>query len=62
MAVSLSNAHALSHEEAGGAVETLAYYCTACFVADDVRRGRLMGHDGIQVIDSLHHEVSGGVR
>jgi len=55
MAVSLSNAHALSHEDAGGAVETLAYYCTACFVADDVRRGRLMGHDGIQVIDTLQH-------
>ena len=54
MAVSLSDAHALSHDDAGGA-ETLAYYCTACFVADDLRRGRLMGHDGIQVIDTVEH-------
>jgi len=61
MALSLNDAHTLSHEDAGG-VETLAYYCTACFVADDVHRGRLMGHDGIQVIDTLHHEIPGGVR
>ena len=62
MAVSLSDAHTLSHEDPGGGDETLAYYCTACFVADDVHRGRLMGHDGIQVVDTLHHEIPGGVR
>lgn len=61
MATSLSDAHVLSHEDAGG-VETFAYYCTGCFVADEVHRGRLMGHDGIQVIDTLHHEIPGGVR
>ena len=58
MAVRLSDARALSHEDAGGAVETLAYYCAACFVADDVRRGRLLGHDGIQVIDTLQHTAN----
>ena len=62
MAVSLGDARALSHEDAAGAVETLAYYCTSCFTADDLRRGRLMGHDGIQVIDTLHHETPSGVR
>ena len=62
MAECLIDAYVLSHEDAGGTVETIAYYCTNCRVDDDVRRGRLMGHDGIQIIDSLQYQQAHDLR
>ena len=51
-AVSLLDAHVIAHEDDGG-TETYAYFCNACHADDDLRRGRLIGHDGIQIIDTL---------
>lgn len=62
MAVSLLDARVVAHEDADGSVETIAYYCDACHVDDDVRRGRLMGHDGSHVVDTLRFLVTNGVR
>jgi hypothetical protein len=56
-AVSLAEARVIAHEDVHGGVETFAYYCNSCQVDDDLRRGRLIGHDGIQVIDSLRFQV-----
>jgi hypothetical protein len=57
-AVSLSDARVVAHEEANGGAETFAYYCNSCHVDDDLRRGKLLGHDGIQVIDTLRFHVT----
>jgi hypothetical protein len=62
MAVSLIDAHVVAHEEAGGAVETFAYYCNACYTVDDLHRGRLLGHDGIPVIDTLRFQLHADLR
>jgi len=62
MAVSLLDAHVIAHEDSAGSVETIAYYCTACHVDDDVRRGRLIGHDGSHVVDTLRFQLPNGVR
>ena len=56
MAVSLADARAIAHEEVSGGTESFAYYCNACYVVDDLRRGRLLGNDGIQVIDTLRFQ------
>ena len=61
-AVSLLETRVIAHEDASGTVETIAYYCTACFVDDDARRGRLIGHDGSHVVDTLRFKVPHGVR
>jgi hypothetical protein len=60
-AVSLLDAHMIAHEDDGG-TETYAYFCNSCHVDDDLRRGRLIGHDGIQVIDSLRFQPQAIVR
>ena len=60
-AVSLLDAHVIGHEEDGG-TETYAYFCNACHVHDDLRRGRLIGHDGLQVIDTLRFQPQASVR
>ena len=62
MAVSLAEAKVVAHEEANGGTESFAYYCNSCYVDDDLRRGRLIGHDGIQVIDSLRLQVHASAR
>jgi hypothetical protein len=62
MAVSLLDARVLAHEDVDGSVETIAYYCDTCQVDDDVRRGRLIGHDGSHVVDTLRFLVTNGVR
>jgi hypothetical protein len=60
-AVSLLDAHVIAHEDDRG-TETYAYFCNACHVDDDLRRGRLIGHDGIQVIDTLQFQAQASVR
>ena len=62
MAVSLADAKVVAHDEANGGNESFAYYCNSCYVDDDLRRGRLIGHDGIQVIDSLRIQVHANAR
>lgn len=57
MAVRLIDAFVIAHEDAHGSVETFAYYCTACHVHDDPRRGRLIGHDGAHIVDTLRFMV-----
>jgi hypothetical protein len=61
-AVRLLDARVIEHEDATGATETMAYYCTACYVDDDVRRGRLIGHDGSHVVDTLRFQMPPSVR
>jgi hypothetical protein len=62
MAVRLLDAHVIAHEDAVGMRETIAYYCNSCHTHDDVRRGRLFGHDGSHVVDTLHFQLPPGVR
>lgn len=62
VAVPLSAAHVISREDALGTNETIAYYCDACHAHDDVRRGRLLGHDGSWVVDTLHFQLPSGIR
>jgi hypothetical protein len=62
MAVSLLDARIIAHEDVTGSVETIAYYCTSCHVDDDVRRGRLTGHDGGPIVDTLRFQLPNGVR
>ncbi len=57
MAVSLLEAHVIAHEDAIGSAETFAYYCTSCHVHDDIRRGRLLGHDGDHIVDTLRFQA-----
>jgi hypothetical protein len=52
-AVRLVDAHVISRANINGSVETSAYYCDTCRVHDDVRRGRLLGHDRHPVVDTL---------
>jgi hypothetical protein len=61
-AVPLKDAHVIAREDAPGTNETIAYYCNTCHTHDDDRRGRLLGHDGSPVVDSLHFQVPPGVR
>lgn len=60
MAVRLRDAWVVAHEDAAGASETITYYCDACHAHDDPRRGRLMGHDGNHVVDSLRYLIPAG--
>jgi hypothetical protein len=62
MAVSLIDAHVVAHEDAHGGVETFAYYCNSCHVDDDLRRGCLIGHDGVQIIDTLRFQLHSELR
>jgi hypothetical protein len=62
MAVSLHDARVIAHEDDTGSIETIAYYCTSCHVDDDVRRGRLIGHDGSHIVDTLRFQIPNGVR
>jgi hypothetical protein len=62
MAVRLFDAHVIAYEDATGTAETIAYYCNTCQVHDDDRRGRLMGHDGSHVVDTLRFQLPPGVR
>jgi hypothetical protein len=62
MGVCLVDAHVIAHEDATGTRETIAYYCSACHTHDDVQRGRLVGHDGSHVVDTLHYQLPPGVR
>jgi hypothetical protein len=62
MAVRLSEAHVIAHEDATGTNETIAYFCNACHTHDDGRRGRLLGHDGSPVVDTLRFQLPPGVR
>lgn len=57
MAVRLLDAHIDAHEDPAGSLETIAYYCTNCRLADDTRRGRLVGHDDAPVIDELRFTI-----
>ena len=61
-AVRLTDAHVIAHEDAAGTCETVAYYCDTCHAADDVRRGRLVGHDGSHVVDTLRFQMPPSVR
>jgi hypothetical protein len=62
MAVRLRDAHVIAHEDVTGTHETIAYFCNACHTHDDARRGRLLGHDGSQVVDTLRFQLPPGVR
>jgi hypothetical protein len=62
MAVRLLDAHVIAHEDPAGIQETIEYYCNACHTHDDVRRGRLMGHDGSHIVDTLRFQLPPGVR
>jgi hypothetical protein len=62
MAASLADARVIVHEDANGGTESFAYYCNSCYVADDLRRGRLIGHDGVQVIDTLRFQLHASAR
>jgi hypothetical protein len=61
-AVRLQDAWVVAHEDAAGICETITYYCNVCHAHDDARRGRLMGHDGSQVVDSLRYQIPIGIR
>ena len=61
-AVRLTDAHVIAHEDAAGTCETVAYYCDTCHAADDGRRGRLVGHDGSNVVDTLRFQMPPSVR
>ena len=61
-AVPLKDAHVIAREDATGSSETIAYYCDTCHTHDDDRRGRLLGHDGSHVVDTLRFQVPPGVR
>lgn len=56
MAVRLLDSHIVAHDDVSGSAETMSYYCTACRLDDDSRRGRLTGHDGAQVVDHLRFQ------
>lgn len=56
-AVSLLDAFVIAHENALRSVETYAYYCHRCHVHDDPGRGRLAGHDGAHIVDTLRFLV-----
>lgn len=60
MAVSLVDARVIAHEDVTGSVETIAYYCNVCHLDDDARRGRLIGHDGSHVVDTLRFQAPHG--
>ena len=62
MAVPLVDAHVIAHEDPSGTTETIAYYCSACHAHDDGRRGRLIGHDGSHIVDTLRFQLPPGVR
>jgi hypothetical protein len=62
VAVPLNEAHVISREDATGTNETIFYFCNVCHTHDDNRRGRLIGHDGIPVVDTLHFQLPPGVR
>jgi hypothetical protein len=57
-ALCLEDAHIIAHEDTEGTTETFAFYCTACHAHDDVRRGRLLGHDGAHIVDTLRYTSS----
>lgn len=61
-AVKLADARSLAHEDADGLTETISYFCPACHTDDDMRRGRLLGHDGTPVMDILRYQVPPGAR
>jgi len=54
--------HTIAREDAGGTNETIAYYCDTCHVHDDARRGRLLGHDGSHVVDTLRFQTPASLR
>ena len=60
--VRLLDAHVIAHEDANGTQEAIAYYCNSCHAHDDARRGRLLGHDGNHVVDTLQFLLPPGVR
>ena len=62
MAVPLADAHVIAHEDASGTTETIGYYCDTCHAHDDARRGRLIGHDGSHIVDTLRFHLPPGVR
>ena len=62
VAVPLNEAHVISREDASGTNESIAYFCNTCHTHDDERRGRLIGHDGSHVVDTLHFQLPPGVR
>jgi hypothetical protein len=59
MAVRLLDSCVIEQEDTAGHEQTIAYYCHACHLGDDVRRGRLMGHDGSHVVDTLRFQGPG---
>ena len=61
-AVPLKDAHVIGREDATGTTESIAYYCNICHTHDDDRRGRLLGHDGSHVVDTLHFQMPPGVK
>jgi hypothetical protein len=62
VAVPLNEAHVIAREDATGINESIAYFCNTCHTHDDDRRGRLLGHDGSHVVDTLHFQLPPGVR
>jgi hypothetical protein len=57
LAIRLLDADVISDADSTGSVETIAYYCPGCHLHDDVRRGRLVGHDGEDVVDTVRFKV-----
>ncbi|HEX6313845.1 MAG TPA: hypothetical protein VFZ73_03265 [Gemmatimonadaceae bacterium] len=47
----------MSTEDPSGTREIITYYCDACHAHDDLRRGRLLGHDGAPVVDTLSFQA-----
>jgi hypothetical protein len=60
--VRLQDARTISTEDATGMRETITYYCDECHTHDDLRRGRLLGHDGTPVVDTLSFQVPPAAR
>ena len=59
-AVRLLDAHVISFADSTGGVETFTYYCPGCHLHDDVSRGRLVGFDGEEIVDTLRFHLPPG--
>ena len=58
MGVRLLDSHIVARENPDGSSETVTYYCTSCRLDDDSRRGKLVGHDGVPVVDELRFQAA----
>jgi hypothetical protein len=58
--VRLDHARVVYESDTTETFELCEYHCPSCFALGDVYRGRLRGHDGAALTDTLDHRLPPG--